>query len=268
PHVRHDDATLHLFARVEGEPGARWLDGETGAARATAAMTALAHLHRALGRLPIDDGLVKEAAVEGGRAGTTSRSEGTRDPWVHVRARLERIRAGRLDGLPAGAVDVLDTAERTLDVPAPGPVQWLHGDFHLGNLLWRRDEVIGVVDFDDVGIGAVGGEVALALFALARRPGERFRYDPTLWRVGLAAYAGAESMSTLDASVGSASSAVAASITTLDQPALARVFCASQLLVHLEAAQRGLWALDDPGLELAFWPYWHALSERDLELVE
>jgi Ser/Thr protein kinase RdoA (MazF antagonist) len=218
PHVRLDDATLHLFTRIDGEPGPRWLDGDV--VRATAVMTTLAHLHRTLAGLEVSN----------------------TDHWAHLEARLARVRAGRLDALPDGASGVLEAVEQALQARIDGDVQWLHGDVHLGNILWRGTEVAGVVDFDDVGTGSVRGEVAMAAFAIARRPGDdRFSYDAALWRSAIAAY-----------------EAVAGPIGVRDEPALARVFCASQVLVHLEAAQRGLWALE-PGI--GFWSCWHALRE-------
>lgn len=152
------DRVLHLFTRVEGELGPRWLE-RFDSAKMTSAMRALARLH----------------------------------------ARM------------------------------PG---WVHGDFHLGNLLWRGDEVSGVVDFDDARPGSHDDEAALALLSLARTREERwFDYDRELWEVGRAAYG---------------------------RPLELRVreFCARQVRVHANAAKRGLWQLE-PGI--GFWPCWRTL---------
>ena len=119
-------------------------------------------------------------------------------------------------------------------VPADQP-QWLHGDYHLGNLLWSGDNITGIVDFDDTCRGNATTEAAMALFALARQPEESmFVYDADLWTTGRVAYvaAGGEPI-------------------TGDRDDLAVKFCAYQVLTHLAAARRGLWKLE-PGI--GFWP--------------
>jgi len=172
----------------------------------------------------------------------------TTDPWHWLRERLDRVSALAPAGWPADHAGVLARIASLLDtVPVAGAPQWLHGDYHLGNLLWDGLELTGVVDFDDVGHGAATGEVALALFAFARRDVEasggepRLAYDPALWETGRAAYAAA------------AGRALAIAPT----PALEQVFCAYQVLIHLEAASRGLWTLT-PGI--GFWPCWRSLT--------
>ncbi len=84
----------------------------------------------------------------------------------------------------------IDDALAAASALAAQPSQWLHGDYHLGNLLFTRDAVTGVVDFDDCGAGAPAVDLAVALYALARDPTHEpaLRFDPALWRAGAAAY--------------------------------------------------------------------------------
>ena len=77
----------------------------------------------------------------------------------------------------------------------------------------------------------------MALFAIARQETEdRFAYDAGLWDTGLAGYG----------------AAIAG-----DRDELMLRFCAYQVLIHLAAAQRGLWALD---AGIGFWPCWATLA--------
>jgi Ser/Thr protein kinase RdoA (MazF antagonist) len=165
-------------------------------------------------------------------------------------------RLGAIDDTPSGALRwleerfervrnhgdarVLARIERVIaDTTAfDGATQWLHGDFHLGNLLFVGDRVSAVVDFDDTGPGSALSEAAMALFALSRRDEgeERFVFDHELWNEGLRAYDPRAS---------------------IDPDAFVPLFCAYQVLVHLEAAQRGWWKLE-PGI--GFGPCWNAFS--------
>lgn len=74
----------------------------------------------------------------------------------------------------------------------------------------------------------------MALYALARQPSgeDGFVFDAELWDAGRAAYAGPIAGDAL-------------------------LFCAYQVLIHLEAAQRGLWQLTEG---IGFWPCWNTLS--------
>ena len=46
------------------------------------------------------------------------------------------------------------------------PAQWLHGDFHPGNTLYRDGELIGVVDFGDLCAGDPATDLAGGLMSL------------------------------------------------------------------------------------------------------
>jgi Ser/Thr protein kinase RdoA (MazF antagonist) len=208
PHAVVDGRVVHLFTRCDGAPGPRWLASGEGA-RAREAMRRLASIHGALASLePQGD-----------------------HPWGWIAERLARVRDGRV---PPGGERVLARIDALLATRIAGRVQWLHGDYHLGNLLWDGEHLASVVDFDDVGCGAALGEVAMAAFALARQDAgdARFAFDHELFRFAVEG-------------------------TELEpHPDLARLFCGYQVLVHLEASQRGLWTLD-PGI--GFWPCWNAL---------
>jgi Ser/Thr protein kinase RdoA (MazF antagonist) len=218
-HAAADARVAHLWERL---PGAA-LEGPPSPVQARAALATLAELHRALARLPGGDG---------------------GDPVEWLRARWARVRArgaGALPpavaaALPRAAPRVDETLEAAVRRADGAPLQWLHGDYHVGNLLFTRggadDRVSGVVDFDDVGRGAPSLERGLARWALARDVGveERLRCRDEL------------------------RDAVA------PPPELERLFCVDQVLIHLEAAQRGLWALG-PGI--GFWPCWTVLVSGD-----
>jgi Ser/Thr protein kinase RdoA (MazF antagonist) len=200
-HAVADGRVHHLFGVARGDLGPRYL-GRGDHARMRAAMIRLAQLHRALAAVPCGPG----------------------EPWL--RGRLLRIQAG-----PPGVEEIRARIHTVL--PACASPQWVHGDYHLGNLLWTGDEVTGIVDFDDIARGSVALEAGMALFALARQPAgeDAFVFDADLLETGRAAYAG-----------------------PIEGSALA--FCAYQVLIHLEAAQRGLWQLTD---SIGFWPCWHSL---------
>jgi Ser/Thr protein kinase RdoA (MazF antagonist) len=255
PRAQSEGRAVHVFARCHGEPGPRWLaPHET--ARARAAMHALARLH---GALHGAQHVAQHGALHGALATPpvtppATLPAATPDGAAGLRARLERVRSRGTRGLPtritARALDaVLVRIEAGLDEAFADaalrgePLQWLHGDYHLGNLRWRGSEVASVVDFDDTERGVAKLEAALALFALARQDAgeEAFVYDRALWGEGLGAYEAGTS-----------------SRTGLRPEPFERVFCGAQALIHLEAAQRGLWTLQDG---IGFWPCWSALSD-------
>lgn len=220
PHIVHhevvDGRAIHTFTVCRGDPGPEYL-APTDHRRMHAAMTRLAELHHELRTLPCTD----------------------RRTWGWLVNRLATVRAGDRRKLPLGADRVLERIAGLIPTAELAPdVQWLHGDYHLGNLLWTGDEVTGIVDFDDTGCGSALAEAALSLFACARQATEdRFTYDVDLWNTGLAGYGAA---------------------LTTDRDELMRMFCADQVLIHLMAAQRGLWDLT-PGI--GFWPCWAVLAE-------
>jgi len=47
-----------------------------------------------------------------------------------------------------------------------GPPQWLHGDLHPGNTLYREGQLVGVVDFGDLGAGDPATDLAGGLMCL------------------------------------------------------------------------------------------------------
>lgn len=200
-----DGRVVRVFTRCPGTIGPRFLAPDDHS-RMHAAMSCLRTLHGALAAIPC----------------------GSSEDWL--RRRLERVRSGSLAAFPAETPRVLERIASLL--PVAPPTQWVHGDYHLGNLLWRDDSIASVVDFDDVGAGTATTEAALALLALARQPGEeRFTYDAALWRTGCAAYGS-------------------------DLPLLVDLFAAYQVLIHLAAVQRGSWTL---ATSLGFWPCWYAI---------
>jgi Ser/Thr protein kinase RdoA (MazF antagonist) len=221
-----DGRWLHLFERIPGTAGVpvsqRGLEH---------AMRTLAALHAGLSRASLDTGLRTAWLAQRhervlGRAAPPLAALTRPD----VPATLRRIGAQ------------LAAAEAWLE----GPVQWLHGDFHGGNLLLADDRVCGVVDFDEVGRGAAWLEAAFAAFAFCRHAEDEraFRFDEARWAQCVGAYAGA--------------SGVAGARWWLDRrDALMILFCTDQVLIHLEAAQRGLWT---PGPGMGFLGCWETLQ--------
>jgi aminoglycoside phosphotransferase (APT) family kinase protein len=58
-------------------------------------------------------------------------------------------------------------------VPQPGPVKLVHGDFHYGNMLFRRDELAAVLDWEIASLGDQRLDFGcLAVSSLRRRYGE------------------------------------------------------------------------------------------------
>ncbi|WP_321880138.1 phosphotransferase [Paraburkholderia bannensis] len=221
-----DGCWLHLFESIDGVAGMP-RDALQGT---TDAMRALAHLHAGMA--------------------TLDAHEASPLAWLQMRhARVAAREAPRLSvDLSPHYLLLMDSmgalfaqAHAWID----GPAQWLHGDYQAGNLLFKGQALTGVIDFDDVGLGSRWLEAAFALFALSRDATveERFVFDSKLWSRGLAAYAGA---------CGQA----APGWMHVESPALMHLFCTDQLLIHLEAAQRGLWT---PGTGMGFLACWREL---------
>lgn len=217
---------LHVFEHIEGSSG---VPADTPTASA-AAMDGLASLHAVLARADVDTG----------------------DPVAWLLARYRRVGARAVplgsDDLARDCDEVLRRIGQCLARASTWPgqrVQWLHGDFHAGNLLFDRNRLRGVVDFDEVGQGSPWLEAAFAAFALSRDVGrdDAFRFDTSLWQAAMARYA-------QDRSQREAAGWIAR------RNDLAALFCADQVLIHLQAAQRGLWT---PGVGMGFLGCWRAL---------
>ena len=163
-----------------------------------------------------------------------SECRGTPGPRYLAPDDHERMRA---------AMTTLAHLHRALARVALDEPPWLHGDYHLGNLLWTGDAITGVVDFDDTVRGNPATEAAMALFALARQPEEStFVYDAALWATGHEAYVTAGGVA-----IGG------------DRDELATRFCAYQVLIHLAATHRKLWTLDEG---IGFWPCLRYLARK------
>lgn len=217
-----DGRWLQLFEHIPGQPGS----GQLSAAMTHAAVRVLAALHQAMESLPV-------------RATSPV-------AWLLRRYRSVCCRGARSHGLalvPAAQQRYYNDVIAHIGVclqgaPSwlPGPVHWLHGDYHAGNLLFRDDTLAGIVDFDEVGIGAHRLEIAFALFALARDVTIEscLTIDPDRWDAGLRAYA--QMRPETDVLWFEA-----------QRDRLLTLFCADQVLIHLAAAQRGSWTLG-PGI--------------------
>jgi Ser/Thr protein kinase RdoA (MazF antagonist) len=202
---------VQLFERLSGAPPSPSPETARGALRH------LALVHRALAAMPCHADKRRD------------------DPLEWLRERHRQIAAHGATGLPGWVTAALPVAltridrllgEATRFAPL-GRTQWLHGDFHLGNLLVDNGEISGVVDFDDCGHGAPLVEAAFASFAVSRDATveDRFAWDPSLWNDAREAYG----------------------VPFPSSDALAELFAADQVLIHLAAAQRGLWPLA-PGI--------------------
>jgi len=228
PYALADDGSwLHLFEHIDSTPG---LPDEAESAIVDA-MHTLARLHAAMATM--------DASVS--------------DPLAWLNERYARVSVRPVPPLPAVLVEHYDLLLRRIGrhlaaatAWVRGPVRWLHGDYHAGNLLFANGVVMGVLDFDDVGQGAHWLEAAFALFALSRDVTDehRFTFDVRLWDMGLRAYASL--LPDDDAS----------DLMHLQRDALVNLFCADQSLIHLEAAQRGLWT---PGPGMGFLACWRQL---------
>jgi len=228
--VRTDEGRwLHVFERIDGLPG---LPQDPDRAT-THAMHALARLHAALAPLPCPSA----------------------DPLAWLWQRYERIRAHPaplLPAIPNAHYDLmLDRAHAWLTAAMTwvrGPIQWLHGDFHAGNLLFIDHRVCGIVDFDEVGQGASWLEAAFAAFALSRdaERDDGFHFDDRRWHQAVLAYA--EMIPGADATWW-----------VRYREALMNLFCLDQVLIHIHAAQRRLW---QPGPGMGFLGCWRALRRQ------
>lgn len=221
---------LHVFECIEGTSGL-----PSGVPDASAqAMRALASLHDVLAPAAID----------------------TTDPvaWLLTRYRRVCLRGmpTRMDGLVREREydDVLTHAGDSLarastSAWAAPRIQWLHGDVHAGNLLFDGGRLRGIVDFDEVGQGSAWLEAAFTAFALSRDATreDAFRFDAAAWERSMRGYA-------RSASVGDVATWIAR------RDVLATLFCVDQVLIHLEAAQRGLWT---PGPGMGFLGGWRTL---------
>jgi Ser/Thr protein kinase RdoA (MazF antagonist) len=217
---------LHLYEHISGSSG---LPDDTTAGTANA-MRSLAHLHTALTAIPVSDA----------------------SPVAWLRERYERVSSRPAPPLPTALLANYGLLLRRVDEHLadamhwiPGPVRWLHGDYHAGNLLFIDRTVNGILDFDGVAQGSQSLETAFALFALTRDTGleNRFAFDPLLWDTGLEAYARIRPD-------------IAMAQLVRRRDALMLLFCADQALTHLEAAQRGLWTLR---AGIGFFACWHQL---------
>lgn len=228
PYAQDEDASwLHLFDHIEGTPGL-----PDAAEPATVdAMRTLARLHAAMATLPAN----------------------AHSPLAWLNERYARVAARPASPLPAALLEDYDlllqrigTHFAAAETWISGPTHWLHSDYHAGNLLFADGAVTGVLDFDDVGQGAQWLEMSFALFALARDASneDRFTFDVGLWDLGLHAYTGMQPERD------------APGLMQLRRDALMDLFCADQVLIHLEAAQRGLWM---PGPGMGFLACWRQL---------
>ncbi len=221
---------LHVFERIEGTSGL-----PSGLPDACVqAMRALASLHEVLARADIDTG----------------------NPVAWLLTRYRRVRSRGMppcmDGLVPGREydDVLThagdcLARASTSAWAAQRIQWLHGDVHAGNLLFDGGRLRGIVDFDEVGQGSAWLEAAFAAFALSRDATceDAFRFDAIAWERSMGSYAWSRSMGDV-------------ATWTARRDVLATLFCVDQVLIHLEAAQRGLWT---PGAGMGFLGGWQTL---------
>ena len=215
--VRANEPSVQVFERLPGEPSLSWR-GPASNGQIRSALALLGRLHAALAALPCAPDadpldLVARRLARVAAVARTSHAE----PTPETQAICTRIAA------------ILDDARASL---GPG-ARWVHGDFHLENLLFAGEEVTGLVDFDDVGLAASEVDVAFALLAVSRDGAREIA-----------------SCTTPNASPSGATPIArrAACPIALDAGTdWVRLFCAHQVLIHLEAAQRGLWQLE-PGI--------------------
>jgi homoserine kinase type II len=99
-------------------------------------------------------------------------------PVAGIKALLARVPIDRLESKAATLVRAL--RDRFDDLGSPGalPAQLVHDDYRAANILWDAGRVSGVLDFDEVGVGARVAEVARAAVML----GTRFRHWSPLAR--------------------------------------------------------------------------------------
>jgi len=278
--VRAGACWVHLFDRIPGRVGFPLTATQGAETRAiiAAAMRTLAHLHDAMGEIPADAALHGMATGAAMRADATDAADAALHPSTWLVQRHARVSARAMPVLPNGLAphyaQVVSRAGACLAEAAsnlPAHIGWVHGDYHAGNLLFAEADrsdisVTGILDFDDAGIGAPWLEAAFALFALTRDATVEhgFTYDTGIWDEGLEAYARHRQKPVtggagIDAKTGTGIEAEAAAMTgylRTNRRALMNLFCIDQVLIHLEAAQRGLWSLG-PGI--GFLGCWHQL---------
>jgi len=238
PYVQADDGSwLHLFGHIDGTPG---LPGDAASAMVDA-MHTLAHLHTAMATLPV--------------SGTSSLALA----WLNER--YARVCGRPAPPLPMHLLEhyelLLQHIGMLLTEAAAwvhGPARGLHGDYHAGNLLFVDGALNGVLDFDDTGHGVQWLEAVFALFAMSRDTTieDRFTFDAQRWDMGLHAYASKPPRDD-----------VVFSLMREKRDALVDLFCAEQTLIHLEAAQRGLWM---PGPGMGFLACWRRLLASTLPI--
>jgi Ser/Thr protein kinase RdoA (MazF antagonist) len=230
-HVRVPEEArfVHLFRRLPGEPRYGW-KGPCSTAHARAAGAVLARLHAALRGardVPGDDplGIPRERLLHLDR-------DAARDAAL----RLDRALGDAMPRFFALAEAMLDDAR---GLPDEGPVQWVHGDFQLENLLFCGGEVSGVVDFDGARAGTPALDLAFALFSVARcgHVERRFTFDDALFRAGLEGYQSAARR----LGIPGGGSQIRGRTAILDR--LERLYCLDQALMHLDAHARGIWRL-------------------------
>jgi aminoglycoside phosphotransferase (APT) family kinase protein len=101
---------------------------------------------------------------------TTAPRDAPRNPWrsvslaeraLDLETRLTELR-GDMDTTVARSLFERACVASPWDEPAT----WLHGDLHPGNLIYRGDQLVGVVDFGDLCAGDPATDLAGALLTL------------------------------------------------------------------------------------------------------
>ncbi|SDV47061.1 phosphotransferase enzyme family protein [Chitinasiproducens palmae] len=221
-----DGRRLHVFEHIAGQPGLP----EDRDAGVLDAMRTLARLHAAMESIP---------------ANAASPVDWLQRRFSRVAARPAPMLAATLSAAYDTVIDRIRAALADATGWIWGPVHWVHGDYHAGNLLYRDGRVNGVIDFDDVGQGSHWLEAAFAAFALSRDASrdDAFVFDKRRWDAGAQAYA-------------TLRHGTAPPWLRNRRGALLTLFCAEQTLIHLEAAQHELWT---PGPGIGFLAGWRHL---------
>lgn len=243
PEVATGPRFVHLFRRLPGDPHYGW-KGPCSVEHAHAAGAVLARLHAALRGAPDVPGADP--------LGTT------RERLLHLDRAAAQDAAMRLESSLGGSMPrFFALAEALLDEtrgsPDEGPVQWVHGDFQLENLLFCGGEVSGVVDFDGARAGTPALDLAFALFSVARcgHVERCFTFDDALFHAGIEGYRSAARRAGVppapgglrSADLGGAGSECSKGGRTAILDRLERLYCLDQALMHLDAHARGIWRL-------------------------
>jgi len=137
---------------IEGEVGYR-VDRRDVASAAAPLGTTLAHLH------------------------AVAPHEAPRNPWrgVALSARVDSFDEHARQ-LPAA---LRETLRRHFDravtaTPYQGEARWVHGDIHLGNVIFRDHQLVGLIDFSDLTAGDPATDLGGALFSLPASSHEEF----------------------------------------------------------------------------------------------